>query len=332
MLDSPSASAPGSDQQKWLPHFPFARRGSRPTPESLSVVQMEHLRKRVMRARAATNEIAEELTLTLGVAQRIRAGRCQIDSANKRLNFVLDCLLSNPSKLVEARGERLQLQFDAYRNSGGLTRMLAWLSAGNPTGVLVIALVASFGFWMAVAIAIRWLLDHEINKKLAGSIFFMNGEALAAVSSAAFIGGVVSIAIRLREFSQARDLDPFGLFLTVMFKPLIGVVLSWFLLATLAGEVISIGFLGKDPFSAPQISEKVMYVLWMLGFLAGFSERFAWDFVDRAEGVVIGGFSTEPSTGRNANLRPTSDFVPDQSPAKRKTKIKKKSGGKTVKN
>jgi hypothetical protein len=29
-----------------------------------------------------------------------------------------------------------------------------------------------------------------------------------------------------------------------------------------------------------------LYVLWVLGFLAGFSERFAWDFVDRAQGVA----------------------------------------------
>src|SRR5438045_1436266 len=112
--------------------------------EGLTAVQMDHLRKRVIGAHPATAEIAEELTLALGLAQRVRAGRCPVDSAYQRITFVLDCLLSNPSKLVEARGERLQLQFDAYRHSGGLTWLLALLSAGNPTGVLIIALVASF--------------------------------------------------------------------------------------------------------------------------------------------------------------------------------------------
>jgi hypothetical protein len=33
----------------------------------------------------------------------------------------------------------------------------------------------------------------------------------------------------------------------------------------------------------------------MLGFLAGFSERFAWDFVDRAGGVADGGGGSKPA-------------------------------------
>jgi hypothetical protein len=284
---------------------------------------MDRLRKRVIGAHVATDEIAEELTLTLGLAQRIRAGRCPIDSAYRRINFVFDCLLSNPSKLIEARSERLQLQFDTYRHSTGLARLLALLSGGNPTGVLIIALVASFVFWMIVAVSIHWIVKQEI--KLGADIFFMEGRALAVISSAAFIGGVISITMRLREFSQARDLDLSGLFLTVMFKPLIGVVLSWFLLATLAGEVISLGFLGKDPFtqavssSGSGIPVKVIYALWILGFLAGFSERFAWDFVDRAEGIVVGSFASGgSSSSKRTNSRAPTDPVAQQQTIKRK--------------
>jgi hypothetical protein len=321
MLDS---NGPNSNQRKWFPNLAvlFRKPASNPeVKESLTAQQMEEFRQRVIRAHAATSEIAEELTLTLGLAQRIRTGNCPIESAYSRINFVFDCLLSNPSKLVEARGERLQLQFDAYRHSGGLTKVLAVLSAGNPTGVLIIALLASFAFWTVVAVGIRWIvsLDEGIGKELGKNIFFMNGRALAAISSAAFIGGVISIAIRLREFSQARDLDPFGLFLTVMFKPLIGVVLSWFLFATLAGEVIGIGFLDKNTFALEPIPDKAMYVLWILGFLAGFSERFAWDFVDRAEGIVVGGFAASgPSSDKSTTPRTTTDAVRQQSTFRRK--------------
>jgi hypothetical protein len=100
----------------------------------------------------------------------------------------------------------------------------------------------------------------------------------------------------MREFSRIRDLDPFAMFWTALLKPLIGVVLAIFILATLAGGVISFGFLDADPFGltkavaseGPPVAPKTLYVLWVLGFLAGFSERFAWDFVDRAQDVGLG--------------------------------------------
>ena len=166
----------------------------------------------------------------------------------------------------------------------------------------------------------------------------MDAKPLQVIVTAAFVGGVVSIATRMREFTRIRDLDPFAMFWTAMLKPLIGATLSVFLFATLAGGVVSFGFLPEDPFALkaaenatgvvkatenatgvvkaaenaigaekpPEnaigdqqaldatdthhtIAEKTLYVLWVLGFLAGFSERFAWDFVDRTQGVASGG-------------------------------------------
>jgi len=156
----------------------------------------------------------------------------------------------------------------------------------------------------------------------------MDAKPLQVIVTAAFVSGVVSIATRMREFTRIRDLDPFAMFWTAMLKPLIGATLSVFLFATLAGGVISFGFLPEDPFALkaaenatgvvkaaenaigaekpPEnaigdqqaldatdthhtIAEKTLYVLWVLGFLAGFSERFAWDFVDRTQGVASGG-------------------------------------------
>jgi hypothetical protein len=112
-----------------------------------------------------------------------------------------------------------------------------------------------------------------------------------------------------------------------MFKPLIGVVLSWFLLATLAGEVISIGFLGKDAFVQDPIANKTMYCLWILGFLTGFSERFAWDFVDRAEGIVAGGF-VGGAPDKRATPLTTTDSMAQHHAVKRKHK--KRPDGKSL--
>src|SRR5262249_26264826 len=98
-----------------------------------------------------------------------------------------------------------------------------------------------------------------------------------------------------------RDLDPFAMFWTAMFKPLIGVVLALFILAILFGGVMSFGFLESNAFTLiggsnltdaqSATAQKALYVLFVLGFPAGFSERFAWDFVDRAQGVASGGLT-----------------------------------------
>ena len=95
-------------------------------------------------------------------------------------------------------------------------------------------------------------------------------------------------------------------------------VLSLFILAALEGGVISFGLFGSGAFEAldneaktaaiatlklsggdpaaiakaaiDQVTaaSKTLYILWVFGFLAGFSERFAWDFVDRAQGIASG--------------------------------------------
>jgi hypothetical protein len=236
------------------------------------------------------DEAAEELSATLGLLQRIRSRDICIEDAAARARFVFNCLLVDKPQLILARDERLRLQLDLYRRSGLINRMLATISAGNPVALVLCALIVSLLLWTTLALGIRALILHSgpLFGGAVRDIFFMNGKALLAVTSAAFLGGVISIATRLREFSRVRDLDPFAMFWTALLKPLIGVVLSMFILASLAGEIISFGFLGAEPFKDQNMS-KTLYVLWVLGFLAGFSERFAWDFIDRTQGVASGG-------------------------------------------
>jgi hypothetical protein len=257
----------------------------------LTAAGMEELRS-LVRCKEVTNEVAEELSATLGLAQSIRSRDIYIEGAYDRLKFILDCLLAPKPQVILASDGRLRLQIEVYAKSGITSRALAYISAGSPTALVLAALLSSLVLWSCLVLAVRALVDTD--NRTATDIFFMDGRAIAVIVSAAFIGGVVSIATRLREFSRVRDLDPFAMFWTALLKPLIGVVLAMFILATLAGGVISFGFLDPDPFgltkSTPQpVSPKTLYVLWVLGFLAGFSERFAWDFVDRAEGVAEGG-------------------------------------------
>jgi phage replication-related protein YjqB (UPF0714/DUF867 family) len=270
----------------------FQRRNTTPgADDCLTAQQVQTLRTRIREAKNIPAEAVEELSATLTLAQRIRSKNIFIEDANDRLTFIVECLLAEKPQLIFASEGRLRMQLDVYSNSGRFNSFLAWISSGSPVGLVLVALVASLVLWTVGLLLVRVLI--HAGGGTAADIFFMNGKALAVMVSAAFLGGVISIATRLQEFSRVRDLDPFAMFWTALLKPLIGVFLAMFILATLAGGIISFGFLDQDPLalkadaSAP-IPKKTLYVLWVLAFLAGFSERFAWDFVDRAQGVASG--------------------------------------------
>jgi hypothetical protein len=239
-----------------------------------------------LRERAATAEVGpeleEELSVALGLAHDLKG----VDDAAARLGFIFDCLLAKPPKLALAQDERLRLQVENHRHSGPLTSWLARLSAGSPVALMLIALGCSLVVWSVVFAVLGWIARVDA----ASALRMVDTMALSTVSYAALLGGVLSIATRLKEFSKVRDLDPFAMFWTALLKPLIGVVLAIFLLAAIYGEVISFGALfGPDAFAgygSNGLPRQTIHVLWVIGFLAGFSERFAWDFVDRAQGRV----------------------------------------------
>ena len=265
------------------------------TAPSLSAEQVQELRELARASASPEPEVADELSTALGLAQAIRSGGYDVDLAYARLRFVVDCLRDATPKLTLARDERLRLQFDVYKRSGVVSRLLAHVSAGSAVAMVLAALAMSVVIWAAVVLLVHHLVVYSASS-LFQDMFFMNGQVLTVVAFGAFLGGVVSIAMRLGEFSHVGGLDPFAMFLTAMFKPLIGVVLSVFVLATLAGGVISLGFLGNfmgwdaRGFASAgfHVSDRALYVLWTLSFLAGFSERFALDFVDRAQGIAQG--------------------------------------------
>jgi hypothetical protein len=259
--------------------------------QCLTYDQLKELRGRVRSSDEVTGDVAEELSAALRQAERIRSQDLYIPGAYDQLTFIVECLLATKPRLILARDERLNLQVEIYRQAGHISRTLASISSGSSVGLVLSALVIAFILWTMIMFALLFISSR---KCIPAGIFFMDIRAFAIITSAALIGGIVSIATRLNEFSRVRDLDPFAMFWTAILKPLIGVVLAVFILATLEGNILSFGFLPSASFGAlpktPQSDEaiKALYILWVFGFLAGFSERFAWDFVGRAQSVASG--------------------------------------------
>jgi hypothetical protein len=93
------------------------------------------------------------------------------------------------------------------------------------------------------------------------------------------LGSVVSILVRINDFSEIRVVNPPGLFWTGFFKPIIGASFALFVFTAFAADLISVN---------EGIDGRFLYLTF--AFVAGFSERFAPDLVSRLEGSVsVGG-------------------------------------------
>lgn len=196
-----------------------------------------------------TDDAAEIISAALSVGQRIRSRGLYVEDALGRLKFIVQCAAGEKPQLVLARDEFLRLQLEVSQQTGFIGGRIARLSGGSPTVTVLAALLTSLALWTLIIIGVRVLLDGGAfrflsvtifqmtdQKNLFQNVFFMDQRALLVIISAAFLGGVVSIATRLSEFAQVRGLDPFAMFWTALLKPLIGVTLSVFILATLSGE------------------------------------------------------------------------------------------------
>jgi hypothetical protein len=101
-------------------------------------------------------------------------------------------------------------------------------------------------------------------------------QMLGLVAFAGGLGSIVSIMVRLHQFSSIRTPDPAILFFTGLFKPIVGTAFALFIFSVLSSGLL--------PVAVP--AEKAHYFFAALSFVAGFSERFAQDVVSKTELAV----------------------------------------------
>jgi hypothetical protein len=192
----------------------------------------------------------------------------------RKAGAAIPALISSKPELVFARTLRIRAEMCLLRRNGWSTRHLISATDGSPTmivglGTLLAAAVGTVGrlLWL-------WLQS----KGHGTSLFPLDATLAPQVVSAAYLGGLVSILTRLQSFSKLRDFDPMFLFLNAFAKPFVGAVFGLF-----AYAAVKSGLVPLDPAVVDHAS---LYSLWAIGFLAGFSERFANDLVSRGEGFA----------------------------------------------
>lgn len=199
----------------------------------------------------------------------------------REAKIAIGALLRENPKLQLARNIRYRMEMDLLRHNGWATSKLVRVTDGSAVvivglGVLMTTLVGALYYFGLPVLETSFgdYFDHLVP---------LGDRDTLTIATAAFLGGVVSILTRLREFSTLRalcDFDPMFLFMNAALKPYVGIILGLFAYAVLKVEVV--------PLDPALLGDKGTYTAWLIGFLSGFSERFARDIVSRGEGALTG--------------------------------------------
>ncbi|MEB3248254.1 MAG: hypothetical protein VKK07_02800 [Merismopediaceae bacterium] len=110
---------------------------------------------------------------------------------------------------------------------------------------------------------------------------------LGYAATAGTLGSIASILLRIIDFHDQKYADPLVPFFVGLFKPLIGLILGLFIASLIASDTIFKidALVTADQNSPGGLTNEARHNLFIFScaFLIGFSERFASDFLKKAE-------------------------------------------------
>jgi hypothetical protein len=107
----------------------------------------------------------------------------------------------------------------------------------------------------------------------AQTIFGLKSSEVYLVAIFGAVGSVVSIMVRIEDFSSLTDVNKAVLALTGFFKPIIGTAFALFIYASIGAGLIPVEI----------VQGKEVFFFMATAFLAGFSERWAKDVATKTE-------------------------------------------------
>jgi hypothetical protein len=189
----------------------------------------------------------------------------QVSHVLGEVKLAFDALLAKPPNLQFGRMLRKNVCWRLNPFNVIVARMLfpgespaTWLAFG-------LAIVGILGV-PGVAIGYRLLLGLP-GLGLSG----LDPNTIMLVAIAGGLGAIVSVSTRIVQATEKTNARPNNMFWTGLFKPLIGTIFALFVYMLLNSGLLPVGTI--DP-------KKQMYFFAAVGFIAGFSERFAPDLAD----------------------------------------------------
>ncbi len=227
-------------------------------------------------------EIQVEISQLLDLLVSNRKGF--VTSHRVYFEAAFELLATDKPNLLTVQRLRSNLQIAEERVGGGLTGLLIKFCGPQPLTAMFAGLVSMFcGLGLVLALL---LLAHTMLSRLEHVIDTIHpivvllsklpiGDIIILILSS-FIGSVVSVVTRYGNTINSAAYHPLQIYIGVLFRPLISLAFALFIYALLKTGIVS--FLGVQLDGAKGVA-----TLWCIGFLAGYSERFAKDFISQAE-------------------------------------------------
>ncbi|UFN50510.1 hypothetical protein LPC08_07805 [Roseomonas sp. OT10] len=232
------------------------------------------------------NGLETELPKLIDVLERYR--RAGLSTSPLRL-AALAAVLGGQEKvdLAALQSIRQQLALDLWSAEKGMT---GWLvrqtDGGAPVPLVLLGVLSStlltllcFGLVQAFLMPSGTLPVAD-----AGSIVVMSKLDVVPLFASAVLGANASIVTRMEQFGALSSYHPFILTANAFFKPVVALIFALIVYSVLKSGFITLS--GVSDYFRDTPSNR--YVIWVLGFLCGFSERLASDIVSRAETIVSG--------------------------------------------
>ncbi|MGH6918974.1 MAG: hypothetical protein ACREJ0_14875 [Geminicoccaceae bacterium] len=183
-----------------------------------------------------------------------------------------------------------QALFVAMEQSTGLGKFIATVFGKTPIQTVICGIFSTFLF-LFIAILV---LDqaHSMLQTLGSPLEQLHPIAqlmqqmpvaqIIVLVMAAFTGAVVSVLARFRHFLDSARTAPLLVYVTVATKPFVSIAFASFIYAIVACGLVTLP--GVD-----LAASGGAYIVWVIGFLSGFSERFVQDFVAQADRIAGAG-------------------------------------------
>ena len=221
------------------------------------------------------DEVQVEMAIVLSLLAKMEKSGSVGD--NKRyLELALKSLASERPKLSFVRGLRTELELNSEMYSHGLPRFIKKIAGPTPLSAMIAGLATTLIMSPLVYAILIFLFSEHLQN-------YFDVATFSVLSGAAFLGGIVSLLSRLEEFAALRLYNPNLIFLTAYFKSFIGVALTIVVYAIFDLGLIQISGFNTDGAAA----DKQFLLVWVIGFLCGFSERFTRDIVGHVETKML---------------------------------------------
>jgi hypothetical protein len=235
-----------------------------------------------------------------------------IDKVRAQVSAVLPSLMVEKPNIDFAERAIVNIGNTLLHAHGGIPRLFYKSTNGSPICSVYFALICSLFSFVGL-----FGLCYFLNSADLLSDFFRRQEFILTVSFA-FLGGMVSIAFRL-DTTEIERVGLVPLFLTNLMKPYIGAMFGIIIYCILESRLITIAGVNDHTlvtladFKTLTDAEKVWtpyggaivpvrdylfyFVASLVGFISGFSERFATDLIDKSSQVFSG--APQLRTGSN---------------------------------